>query len=428
MLALSVRSWPGAAQRNIADLIINRAWLTISVAGAPQTPLQDGVPDGWTPSIWGGAGRAVHALDATQAHSGQQSATIRRTNSSGFAVFGQAIALPAGREMICGVYSRGSTAFIQIIVGDKTIGYAELPASQSWTLTETRFASPPGSSGVPATLYLGLGPAIGQTWFDDAYCRDSADAANNLLTNAGFEQDGVSEDPLAWWSSHVTFGYRDQAALKWAAQTVSAAPVRSGADIARQNIVDLLQGQPGLVRQRMPAVLSGCTTQEANPGIWLGLEDTVMSQAGSAAFERLAQLAQSLMPGCPQPYAALGKLYLASSGYQKASQMFGAAVLRSQPGPQRGLSAFAQGNLEVTVLGNWDQAIEALTAAEQNPGWEDAPWYYGAAAIDLGQAWQASGHCAEARAAYTRVLNCPACVARWPDARAALMTLPDCPL
>ena len=80
----------------------------------------------------------------------------------------------------------------------------------------------------------------------------------------------------------------------------------------------------------------------------------------------------------------------------------------------------------MTELGNWGQAIEVLSTAEANPGWEGGLWYYGAASLDLGQALQASGRCAEARLAYKRVLDCQACAARWPDARAGLFAAQAC--
>src|SRR5438552_1360930 len=105
MLCLPGRNWVQAAQLNWANLLVNQSWLSVSVAGDPATALQDGVPDNWIPSIWGSSGRAIHALDNTQAHRGRQSAYIRRTNNRDFAVYAQRLELPPEQEINCSLYS-----------------------------------------------------------------------------------------------------------------------------------------------------------------------------------------------------------------------------------------------------------------------------------------------------------------------------------
>lgn len=416
-----------SARVNWANVAVGLAWLSSAPVGSPDDRLEDGIPDMWQPALWGRA-RAAIGVDPVVSYNGSHSARIWKANDDDAAVLLQNLTfLPPRREIHCGVLHRGAAAFMRIqAVGISGQDYAALSSTSDWALSEIRFVSP--GSGDPVALMLGVGTPSGPAWFDDVYCRDASQPAGNLLRNAGFEEDGVRESPLQWWTS--ARGATDTSAteLERAYQLLSTLSSRSPAAANRLNAIDLLLGRQERVAERMRRTPTGCLDQEyGHPTVLLGLGRKFQEAGGLAARERLLQLAMIVMAPCPQPYAALADLYRSVHAYERAAELYRAAAKRSHPGLQLGAYLFAEGTMHVLGTGDFGRAIEALSMAEQDAGWEATGWYQGAATMYLAEALTQVGRCEEARAAYRRVLDCRTCIQRHLEASTAPLALRHCP-
>lgn len=417
---------PGLYQRTLEDaanVLLLRAWFGLEFPGERSVGLRDGIPDEWQPSIWGGVGRAVHGRDPSQPHSGAWAAFIRPSNREGYAVYVQELQSTPVQLIRCGVYSRGGEGFSQVKQGESALASAAFPASATWTLTQWQFT--PLDSPEPVMLYLGIGGATSPVWFDDAFCRP-ADTADNLIHNDGFEIDGSDEDVQLWWQRVISSQPTRPTLPDWVRTVILDTPSSYVSKTNRLNLWDLLAGELAAVRVRMQNVSAGCVGPDGNPTVLLGLERQILEQAGPAGYERALELAMSLMPACPQPYAGLARLYAGDIGNETAAGLYAEAVAHAQPGPQKGRYAFALGYLDMIWLGNLERARRALQGAIENPGWEGSPWHFGAAHIYLAHIYAAQGLCPEARAEYTAVLACIRCAMHHDEARAALTGQGDC--
>jgi hypothetical protein len=411
-----------SVELNWSNATINQAWLDLAFIANSNASLQDGNPDNWYPNIFGGTGRAIHTIDSSVAHNGAQAAQIRITIPGDSVTYGQDFDLPEGVQIQCGVFSQGSDGFLRVRSSGTDLAYTKIPSGGNWRLTEVQFETPAG--GGQAAFYAGTGPT-GSIWLDDAYC-NIAGRDTNLLQNGSFEADGITDDAREWWVSQINQNSIDGQAVDSAYQLIAKSEQSSHAKVNRLNVIDLLKGRPDLVAERMQSVSTGCLGNDGDPGPLLGLKHKTMEDTGPVTFELLTKLAISLMSECPQPYAELADLYQSVYGYERASQLYSIAVAKSQPGPQRGRYAFLGGRLDTTWLGNTERAIHALTIAEQEPGWETAPWYHGAATMEIGRALEQAHKCEKARAAYQKVLRCSECSTRWSEAHEALKRLEEC--
>ena len=412
----------GALERNWANLVIGSAWLQTAYDGPKDERLEDDIPDGWSVSNWG-ASRAQYTLDRQAVHGGERSELIRKTNPSDFAVVDQTFLAKAETQLGCSAYHRGDEGFALVRSEQgKTLSFTRLASGSEWTRTEWWFDV--GDSGGPLTLFMGLGGRPGVLWVDDVSCVVKKAQSRNLVRNGGFEEDGMPVDPWIWWRAHAAVRM-NRARVETAARVLQRSAMQT---LGRINVLlasDLLLGRSRAVAERAAGAPKGCLAAGAEAFL-LGLGPAWQREGGAMAQEKIVKLAMALLPECPQAYANLGALYEEHRAYFRAATLYGEAAERSAPGPQRGGYRFRQGALEVTALGDWAGAVEALSEAARNSGWEPAAWYHGAAEIYLGDALRGLGRCSEARQAYERVLKCADCSTRHADARAAIGTVGSC--
>jgi tetratricopeptide (TPR) repeat protein len=422
VLALNIGSLTRAAELNWASRTINQAWLNVTYPGAFDNSLQDSVPDGWVPANWRNS-LAVLTIDHQTSRTGRRSAHIQKNNDRDASVFEQSFAPPPGKEVQCGVYSLGDAAFLGIL-GDGIQGrnYTTMPESDEWVSSTLRFTTP--AEGDIATLYFGLRDSTGKVWFDDAFCRETAQGSGQLIENGGFEADGTREDPEQWW----TVVRRSQGSafddLEQAYSSIAKLPEGWPARVSRLNAADLLLGRNERVVARMQHSLEGCVGDDRNPDFLLGLGANIQPDGGLSAYERAIQLAILLMPNCPQPYAELAELYSSAGAYDRAASLYEEAASRARPGAQRSAYLFTEGRIHVISTGDWNRAIDRLSRAQLNTDWANSD--HGVATLYLGNALVQAGRCDEARLAYQTVLGCGECTSRHAEALSSLNELKDC--
>ncbi len=409
---------------NWANVYVNRAWFSLNFLGNPSQHLRDGIPDYWQASIWGSKGRAIHGLDADNPQSGELAAVIERTNTLEAAVFMQSIVVSPTGAITCHIYSRGEIGFIQINLGPKALASKSLPASSTWRLTNLEFVPPPDTSDI--ILYLGIRAELGKIWFDDVECKSENAPQINLITNGSFEADGEIVDLANWWQTQVVKPNQDEATRQRVKEIVNSESRTVLARTNRLNMFDLLENNFKAVRSRMGNVSLGCVSGDGNPGILLGRKDAIITQAGVAGFERVAEFASWLMPHCPQSYAALADLYSSSVPTEQAARLYTESEMRSRAGSQKGGYAFKAARLNMIWLGDWQTAVQELKVAIENPGWEHGTATHELAELYLGQASAHLGQCEEARSAFLRVLECGTCTELYEQARFDLASLGTC--
>jgi tetratricopeptide (TPR) repeat protein len=372
------------------DLI--QTWMHVKPATSSNV-LNDDIPDSWSVQTWGGA-TAIYRIVTDQVFIGQRAVSLKRTNTTGGVALAQEVSVPANSQLLLSVYSKGVGGAIQVLGGENTLGWMDIPATDTWQIYRLTFQVPSNANTVRLLLRA---VDLGVIYFDEAYLGIASDgiAAANLLGNSGFEEDGVSGDPLIWWSSEV------------------AAPVKQN-DLPRgityMNIGDMLNGNSSVIQQRARELGGNCSESPAMTG-WLLARGEDFEQAGGVfAREQLYQLAIKLAPNCPQPYAALADLYARAQSCWRAAELYNQAAHLSEGTPLSGYYSFQEGMLRQRCTGELEQAAIAFQKAEQSSGWEGAVWYYGAAPFFLGQVWEALGHPREAAEAYLRVLACEKCV------------------
>ena len=374
------------------DLI--QTWMHVKPSKTRSNVLNDDIPDSWSVQTWGGA-TAIYRIVTDQVFAGQRAVSIQRTNIAGGVALAQDVTVPATSRLLLSVYSKGVGGAIQVLGGGDTLGWIDIHAADTWFNYRLTFQVPSNTNTVRLLLRAG---DLGVIYFDEAYLGVASDgrAETSLLANPGFEEDGVSGDPLIWWSSEV------------------AAPVKQNdlpRGIAYMNIGDMLNGNSLAIQQRARELGDNCSESPAMTG-WLLARGEDFEQAGGVfAREQLYQLAIKLAPNCPQPYAALADLYARAQSCWRAAELYKQAAQLSEGIPQiTGYYSFQEGLLRHRCTGELEQAAIAFQKAEQSSGWEGAVWYYGAASFFLGQVWEALERPREAVEAYRRVVACEKCV------------------
>jgi len=368
--------------------------------------LNDDIPDKWSVQSWGGA-TAIYRIVTGQVLSGQHAISIQRTNIIGGVALVQDVTVPATSQMLLSVHSKGVGGAIQVLGDGDTLGWIDIPATDPWCNYRLTFQVPSNVNTIRLLLRAG---ELGVIYFDEAYLGIASDgrAESNLLGNSGFEEDGVSGDPLIWWSSEV------------------AAPVKQNdlpRGIAYMNIGDMLNGNIPAIQLRARELGINCSENPAMTG-WLMARGEDFEQAGGVfSREQLYHLAIKLAPNCPQPYVALAKLYKEHLGFWRAAELYHQAAELSGDTIWRARYFFEEGLLHVRYTGEMAQAISALQKADEVQGWEPGYWYKGAAAFFLGQAFESSGRIEEARLAYQRAITCTGCGYHSVEARKRLEAL-----
>jgi hypothetical protein len=372
------------------DLI--QTWMRIKPVQPRIDVLQDDIPDGWVVQTWGYA-TAIYRIVTDQFVAGQDAVSIQRTNTAGGVALAQDVTVPVTSQLLLSVYSKGVGGAIQVLGGGDTLGWLYIPAADMWRNYRLTFQV---SSNVNTIRLLLRGGELGVIYFDEAYLGvvSNGREESNLLKNSGFEEDGLSGDPLIWWFSEV------------------AAPIEQNdfpRGIAYMNIEDMLTGNSSAIQQRARELGGNCSESPAMTGWLLARGEDFERAGGVFAREQLYLVAIKLAPNCPQPYAALADLYARSQSCWRAAELYKQAAHLSEGTPPSGYYFFQEGLLRQRCTGELEQAAVAFKKAEQSSGWEGAVWYYGAAPYFLGQVWEALGHPREAVEAYRRVLTCEKC-------------------
>ncbi len=393
-----------ALRRNWAAVVINQAWNKVTYRGARNDHLQDGIPDGWGVTWWGGSTQ-VYAIENQDALAGDRVTRINHTNAQGGAALTQRIAVEPNSHLVVTVYAKGAGGAIHVWfrtreegdwVREGLGGWRYIEPTEDWQEFHLSVTVPSGMNDAMLLLYL---DSRGSTSFDEAYAGvdNNGLLGPNLLRNPGFEQDGVSEDPLEWWQSHVVTGVL--------VVPEGGMPER----LSYSNITDMLAGRYDAVARRAHHLGTRCVLAPEMTSWLTALGNQFEQEGGAAARERLYQLAIKLMPNCPQPYAALAGLYRSHYASWRAAELHHQAAELSGETALAGAYYFAEGFLHVTHTGDMERAIPTLQRAEQLSGWEGNRWYRGAASFYLGRALEAEGRLVEAAAAYQRVLDCAQC-------------------
>jgi len=372
------------------DLIHN--WMHVKPATMSNV-LNDDIPDRWSVQSWGGA-TAIYRIVTDQVFAGQRAVSIQRMNIDGGVALAQDVTVPATSQLLLSVYSKGVSGAIQVLGGGDTLGWIDIPAADTWRNYRLMFQV---SSNVNSIRLLLRAGELGVIYYDEAYLGIASEGIeeSNLLGNPDFEEDGISGDPLIWWSSNV-------------AVTVKQNTLPHG--IAYMNIGNMLNGNTSAIQQRARDQESNCSESPAMTGWLLARGEDFEEAGGVNAREQLYQLAIKLAPNCPQPYAALAELYGGAQSCWRAAELYHQAARLSEGTPLLGYYSFQEGMLRYRCTGELEQAAIAFQKAEQSSGWQGAVWYYGAVPFFLGQIWETLGHPHEAAEAYRRVLACEKCV------------------
>ena len=379
--------------RLVTDWMQLRQFETVADVG-----LTDGIPDGWAILAWGGA-KASFYLDEQEPVAGSRVAVIERTNALGGAALVQNVSIRSGGEIHISVFAKGKGGALQVQYRRYSKdnwhngGWMEIFPTAEWEEYRLSVVVPPENPEVR----LLLRPSQGITIFDRAYLgfEEDGNSRSNLLANSDFEQDGVVEDPLAWWQNQ--------------AERVHPVSVREPfldeRDLSINNIADMSSGNFEAIKRRAQELGGSCATRPEMTGwlLALGATGTEMYQ------ERYYLLAAELAPNCPQPYAARAKLHASRLAFKSAADLYHKASELSEGTVIAGRYAFEEGFIHVRYTGKTTEAISALKKAIIIGGWEQGVWYRGAASLYLGYALEAKGLYDEASLAFQQVLDCAVC-------------------
>jgi hypothetical protein len=409
---------------NWANVVIAKAWLSVDDPEPINNFLNDGIPDYWYVANWGKA-RSSIIRDENNFFLESPSIFIKKNNDNDTSLLFQDITVTPEKEVTCVVHHRGGDAFLRVIaegfVGQSIV---LLPKTEEWLASSLIFSLEPGY--VTAKVLFGISGLSGEAWFDQVTCSYRGLEANNLVINGNFEQDGSNNKPMEWWMGLLPSKSVVRRVEKARDILLTNPSSKSPLNHNLVNSADILSANYERVIYRMKYVSSGCLGIDGNPSILLGLASRFQEENNLVASERAALLAIELMPKCPQPYAWLGSLYLSANAFQEAANLYHEAALRSSFGGQKGAYLFDQGYIYVVGTGDYPSAIEVLSQAQENEGWERSPWYRGAALIELGKAFYEEGMCSDAQAAYQSVIDCPECSARHSSAMLGLQDLTGC--
>jgi hypothetical protein len=405
---------PSSLVQNLIRVEMNKVWLAANVqAVTVSNHLHDGIPDEWTFHTWGDS-RAIIALDPRDEANGDFAVRVERTSETGNLALVQEMPVTSGILLICRVDAKGVGGAIQLLArvpGQDwaNISWQDVTQNEMWQHYYLEVQVPTDSDIVLIRLR-----SEGLTWFDDAYCsqEENGGLSANLLQNGDFGQDGMVEDPFAWWERSVSIA------------KVQELPPH---DLLQQrsylNMIDMLNGDFDSIQLRASQLGSRCVDASDMTGWLLGRYREFEQAGGDVALERLYELAIALAPNCPEPYEALARLYRANRAYLPAAKYFHLASEHAGENVLAGKYAFEEGFLHIRYTGDLPSAILALTKAESQTGWESAPWYWGASSRFLGEALEAQGDFVAATAAYQRVLDCNRCVTHHQVARSRLDVL-----
>jgi tetratricopeptide (TPR) repeat protein len=409
---------------NWAKVVLVKAWFSVDDIGSSENDLKDGIPDHWKVANWGQARSSIGRDDAYYFLE-PPSILIKKNNDSDTSLLFQEIAIKPKEEVICVVYHRGGDAFFRILA-EGMIGQSiiMLPHTDDWLASSLTFFLESGYE--TAIVLFGITGLRGEAWFDQVECNYSEMRTDNLIVNGDFKLDGGNEISAELWFGSLSHKPLDKDFERALEILVTYSFSESPLHVNLLNAADILLGRGEQIVRRMEDVSTGCIGVDGNPSLMLSLASWLRDENNLAASERVAQLAIDLMPSCPQSYAWLGSLYWSVNAYQQAANLYQEAVLRSLPGAQKGAYLFEQGRIYVNGTGDYKNAIEVLTQAEENEGWERSPWYRGATLIELGNAYFEEGRCSDAQAAYQKVIDCQECSVRHSSAILGLQNLNSC--
>jgi len=398
-------------QKNISRVEIHKLWQTVDIKIDidKKSDLADDIPDGWSVHQWGGA-TGKYCLDISEKISGEKSLKIVHNNEIGKTGIIQNLELSPNKRYKTSVYTKGRGGAWLVKLRDNSETYLfwqNIPASEDWIINEGVFM-------IPSSIEKSIGVAIvlhGTGWFDNVFLGEISDIERtiiNLLINPSFEKDGIEEESLDWWRKNITFNNK------------KFNKSRTIENLNFQNIVDTLNGNFSSIRKRSDENQNKKMNCPQMTG-WLLYKG--YQAESNLVKEQIFKMAVSLIPYCPQPYAALGSLYEQNASFSKAADYYHIAASLSGETVYNGTYSFREGSLKLFYTGEVDEAILALKNADEYGLWQDTPWHKGIATLYLGQALEKVGQVKEAELAYQRVLDCASCKFHWESAYNALKIL-----
>lgn len=391
-------------------------WSQVDLADLSKNDeLQDGFPDRWFPRTWNN-GRAVFRTESEEVHSGNLSVLVEKTSNRGVASLSQIYVVPEGAIGVSlSVFAKGAggAAQIRFIFEDQLNpvngGWQGIPPQEVWQQYQVDKPLPDDVRQVEILLR-----SNGITYFDDAFFgfRFENGEISNILENTGFEIDGVVQDPLIWWQEHAVL------------PDMRNVPDNALAgELPFLNILDMLNGRYENIVQRIAQQQESCSTTPEMTSWLLDLAPEVGKAGGASAKEKLFQLAISLAPSCPQPYAQLGRLYEENGVYLSAAKQYRIAAELAGETPLAGYYYFNEGLIHVRHTGNLEEAIFTLEKAETLEAWVTGIVFHGASAYHLGLAYKNAGLEEEAAKSFQRVIDCDFCAYYQDGAEAELAAL-----
>ncbi len=387
---------------NYQKIIAVKTFLSLKLSDVhPSNALQDGIPDDWAVEAWGGA-REKYDVITYDSYSGSRAASIEHTNQSGAATLTQQFSVLPQSTLIASIFTKGNSGAIRIQFWDESnkawSGGArkEVEPSSQWYQTTLELSVPAGTRQARILLYADKG----LTLFDNAYVGliSGNQPGDNLLTNADFEEDGILEDPLIWWQSHVSYRKPNRYLSRL-----------DSSSLAYLNLTDLINKNFSGIHTRAQAMGRDCALYPDMTSYLLSWGEEFNRIGGAAAEERLYQVAITLAPNCPRPYAALANLYKSSKSFWKASNLYVKAAELSVGTILEGKYAFEAGLIEWMYTGELDKALLHLKRAEEINGWALSQWEQGAATYYLARTLEDLGRNNEAVQAYMRLIECKKC-------------------
>jgi tetratricopeptide (TPR) repeat protein len=401
-LILNVNSFVDGFLTNSYKVGATKAFLSIDLSNLTYSDyLQDGIPDNWLVEAWDGA-REKYDVSSIDPYSGKQSAVVEQTNQQGSATLMQAFEVTPGSPLQVSVYSKGDQGAIRVQFWDDMQGTwsggikKDINPSAEWQKIILDSNVPSGASRARVLLYA----ISGKAFFDASYAGIINDdtMGPNLLENADFEQDGIPENPLELWKQNVSYHLPDNS------------KTREESNIVFSNIVDLVESNFIDIQSRAHELGNRCAYFPEMTSFLLSYGSQFRLSGGAAAEERLYQLAISLAPNCPRPYAELANLYKSTKSFWKASNLYSKAADLSVGTILEGKYAFEAGLIEWMYTGELDRALLHLKRAEARGGWETSQWEQGAATYYLARTLEDLDRKDEAVQAYLRLIYCEKCV------------------
>ncbi len=403
---------------NLNYLRLMKVWVQLKPENIQKCDdLMEQIPDGWRIQTWGGA-TAIFRLNQEDPFDGKKSIFIHHTNKQGGAALIQEVPIPTTSQMIFSAYVRGTGGIVQIWFGNrktcewiKNAAWINIPPSKNWQSFSKNLIVPPNID--LARIWLRTsGNSIME--FDDVYLgtETNPDASINLIVNPGFETDGLTSNPILWWQNHIH-----------STTTAISFHQKYQKSLSYLNVLDMINGNIISIQERAKQIGTHCVLAPEMTSWLLSKSDQFEKIGGSAAREQIYRLAIQLAPNCPQPYAALAKLYTHSSAYWMAAELYKKASNLAENTPTSGRYSFEEGFLRLRYTGELDLAAIAFQKSIEHNGWEASSWHRGAALFYLGQTLELQGKPEEAKKAYQQILNCKDCIYYYDYARDRITSL-----